>query len=131
MPSLLESDDSDNDPEPTRLSPAPKRRSIVPDINIHNGTDIIPDFHTQAINYYLIHQDLCFANIPPSKPMLLTLQTIARRIEITWFINHPKTHPSFTHCLQTVFENERLMVAVRLEAIRRQVGCHREGSPDR
>ena len=124
MPPLIESDDSDNDSEPTSLSPAPKRRSIVPDINNHNGIDTIPDFHTQPINYYLIHQDLCFANTSPSKPMLLILQIIARRIEITWFINHPKTPPSFIYCLQTVFENERLMVAVRLEAIRRQVGIH-------
>ena len=56
--------------------------------------------------------------------MLLVLQTTARRIEITWYINHPKKPPSFIHCLLTVFENERLMVAVRLEAIRLQVGIH-------
>ena len=92
--------------------------------NNHTDIDIIPDFDTQAINYYFIHQYLCFANVAPGKPMILTLQTIARHLEITWFINHPKTPPTFIHCLQTVFENERLMVAVRLEAIRRQVGIH-------
>ena len=70
MPPLIESDDSDNGVEPT---PAPKRRSTVPDTTTHDGIDIIPDFQTQAINYYLTHQDLCFANTPPSKPMLPVL----------------------------------------------------------
>ena len=104
MPPLVESDDSDNEQEPARITPAPKRRAIVPDTNNHDGIDVIPDFYTQAINFYLTHQNLCFANTPLNKPMLPTLQAIARRIEI--------------RCLQTVFENERLMVAVRLEAIK-------------
>ena len=105
-------------------NPEPKRCLTVPVLLNTVRAETIPDFHAQAINYYLTHQDLCFQDVLPGTPMLLTLQNTARRLEITWFINHPHTPPTFIHCLQTVVENKRLMVAIRLESIRRHVGIH-------